>query len=388
MTFELINGAEMISLEQLKFERDQRRELIKNGQKDDPRVKNFGAVESVMSLKNGASQKTVSDIFRKAVNSYDIQGRRITSYFDEMFELANLDTTFTKIIEANGIVESSDVSVSWREESPNASSTPEFFNDNHELPGEAEATEAIRSNTCGTYGNVILVSWKAQELGMKSDLGAYNVLASQMRKQMLRMKRFREEKLLVNSEQTSEIVGDTPQWNGFYTDSTLNASAIGGNETEALLNALHVAIGNPTSIDGLGVHTGLVGFTTAAQLDVLRAINVAKFDAETSQTYLADQARLSKMLPGVNLDPDQVVFFKTRLGAVMGFVYNPYFTASTTFVFDPNMPRVVKFKMMGTYGPWSIKREIPELVDEFAIFDIESILNPLKATRGSHTTVT
>lgn len=390
MSFELINATHL-SCETLKAQRDERQELRKASEqneslKNDPKIRSYKATEAVASVRDPRAQEALATVIRKAVNSYDIQGRRLTSYFDEMFTLANMDTTFTNIVEANGISETTDFSVSWREESPNNSAAVAFFNVNYDLPPEAAGTESIRSNTAGTYGNTILMPWVTQKLGEISPLGRYDALASQMKKQFLRMKKFREQKFLVNSEVTSEIVGDVPQWAGFYTDSTLNVSVSAGDLTEALINALHVAIGNPISIDALGIHTGLVALTTPAQLQVVRQLEIAKYvNAESSGDYLANQARLSKMLPGVNLDPDQVVFFKPRLGAVIAFVYAPFFSTATTFAFDPNRPRIVKFKLMDQFGPWIIKREIPELVDQYAVIDFESIVNPNRETRGAYT---
>jgi hypothetical protein len=388
MSFEFLNSTVQVSKARLKAEVAERKARRESGEETH---KDHTAVEAVSSIRDSRAQKQVANIIRKAVNSYDIQGRRITSYYDEMFELASVDTTFINIVEANGIGRTTDFSVSWREESPNNSAAVAFFNANYDLPPQAQATETIRSNTAGTYGNTLLVPWITKELGEQSRLGAYDVLSNQMRQQMIRMKKFRDQTFLVNNEITSEIVGDVPQWNGFYTDSVLNASAAGVSATDltsALINALHVAIGNPTSIDSLGIHTSLVAFTTPNQMDVVRNLQINRYNAENSSNYLADQARLAKALPGVELDPDQVIFFKTRLGAVIAFCYDPYFTAlaaGVTFCFDPNRSRIVKFEMLGQMGPWVIKREIPELVDEFAIFDFESILTPNQSTRGSYT---
>lgn len=386
------SGPQLVSKERLDREALERKQLRASGNTEDPRVKWHKVTDAIDSMTDFKAKSMLVNFLRKAVNSTDIQGRRMTSYFEQMYELANTDTISLNLLLANGIAETTDLEYGWRETSPNGSVAPVFFNLNHTLPTEAESTEAIRTGTCGAYGNVILVPWITQSLGEQSKLGAYDVLSEQIKNQMRRMQRFRNQKFMVNDEVTSEIIGDTPQWKGFYTDSELNASAAGGSPTDltnTLINALHVDIADPTSLDALGLHVDLTVLTTPAQLRVVKGLEIAKYtNAESSTTYLNNQARLNAKFPGVKLDPDQVVFYQTDLGAVMAFIHDPLFSAlasGVTFAFDHRRPRIVKFRLMDSLGPYAVKREIPELVDEYVFFDVEGIATPNQETRGSLT---
>jgi hypothetical protein len=370
-----------------------RKELRAKGDFENPAIKSHGLLEALQSITDTKAAVAMTNFIRKSVNSYDIQGRRITSYFDQMYELVNSYMPSLQLLQANGVAQTSDFEYGWRETSPNDSVTPVFFNLNHALPTEAESTEAIRTGTCGAYGNLILLPWVTQKQGQISDLGSYDVKAKQFRDQMIRMQKFRCQKFMVQDEVVSELVGDTPQWRGLYTDSSLNFSALvgggGGDLSVALINALHVAIANPASIDSLGLGVDLVALTTANQLEVVKGLEIAKYtNAESSGSYLANQARLKAKFPGVDLDPDMVQFFQTTRGAVIAFIHDPFFSAvaaNVTFCADFRRPTIVKFPLMDGLGPWVIQRDIPELVDEYVVFDVEGLCTPNRETRGGYT---
>lgn len=386
------SGTERLSKNAFKASVDHVKGLRANGLVDAPEVKKLPVMEAIQSISDTSMRAMVEDTVMKSVDSYDLTGVRFVSYFDQVAELANTQTIFSDIVEGmGGIARSTDFQIRWRELYANSGATVQFFNLNAGLPAEAQMTRAVRGNTMGAYGNQLNIRFITEELAAQSVIANGMITderANQLRMQFVRMKRFRNQKFLVNSEVKSEIIGDTPQWRGFLTDSTQNATVLGpaADLTAALIDTQVRAIANASSVEGLGYDVPLVALTTAAQIAKVRDLMIARFtNAESSTDYLANQERLKRMLPGVNLNPDMAVFYKTDPGTVVAFIHEPQLTAGTTLFFDPRQPVICKFQMMGQYGPWVLTRPTPELTTLMVAFDFESIAAPLKASRASYT---
>jgi hypothetical protein len=382
-------GTEKLAKGQFQNEIALRKELKAQGNFAAPEVKSLPVMEAIRSIPDASMRLMVEDTVMKAVESYDLTGIRFVSYFDQVAELVNTQTIFSDIVEGmGGIARSTDFQIRWRELYANSGATVEFFNLNAGLPSEAQMTRAVRGNTMGAYGNQLNIRYITEELAAQSPIASGFIKderANQLRMQFARMKRFRNEKFLVNTEVKSEVVGDTPQWKGFYTDSTSNATATSGDLTAALIDTKVRAIANASSVEGLGYDVPLVALTTAAQIAKVRDIMIARFtNAESSDSYLANQERLKRMLPGVNLNPDMSVFYKTDPGTVVAFIHEPQLTSGVTLFFDPRQPVICKFQMMGQFGPWTLVRPTPELTTLLVAFDFESIASPLKASRASY----
>jgi hypothetical protein len=382
-------GTERLSKGQFQNEIALRKELKAKGEFSAPEIKSLPVMEAIRSIPDASMREMVEQTVSKAVESYDLTGIRFVSYFDQVAELVNTQTIFTDIVEGmGGIARSTDFQIRWRELYANSGATVEFFNLNNGLPSEAQMTRAVRGNTMGAYGNQLNIRYITEELAAQSPIAngfIKDERANQLRMQFARMKRFRNEKFLVNTEVKSEVVGDTPQWKGFYTDSTLNATATSGDLTAALIDTKVRAIANASSVEGLGYNVPLVALTTAAQIAKVRDVMIARFtNAESSDSYLANQERLKRMLPGVNLNPDMCVFYKTDPGTIVAFVHEPQLTSGVTLFFDPRQPVICKFQMMGQFGPWTLVRPTPELTTLLVAFDFESIAAPLKVSRASY----
>lgn len=371
----------------LDFERAKRKELRQRGQFDAPEVAGLPAMKAIESIGDSRMQQEVFTTVVKAVESYDLVGTRLDSMFDAMAELANAQTIFRDIITANGIVQSTDFQIAWRELYANSSATVEFFNLNAGLPAEAEMSRAVRRNTMGAYGNQLNIRWITEALSEQSPISNSNERADQLRMQLVRMKRFSNQKLLANTEVTSEIIGDIPTWGGFATRSVLNTTTLAANSdlTSPLLQALVNSVTNPTSVDALGMDIPLVMLVTNAQIAKVRDLMIARFPAENSTTFLDYQARLERMLPGVKLNPDMVMFYRANPGGMVACIYEPQLAAGLGLMFVPTLPKIAKFKMLGQYGPWNVIRPTPELTTLFCTFDFESIVDPLRQSRGSYT---
>lgn len=367
-----------------------RKEARKSGSYAAPEIKHLQTLAAINSIQNVELQSMAMDAVTKAVESYDITGSRFVSYFDQVQELATDEFIFSNIAEANGIARSTDFQIRWREIYANEAAVCEFFNLNAGLPNEAEMTRAVFGNTMGAYGNLLNIRWIAQELAAQSPIAdgpLGNEKETQLRMQLIRMKHFRNEKFMVNNEVKSEIVGDTPQWRGFYTDSTLNRTVLAGGAqdlTEALIDSAIASIVNYGSVESLG-SKALVALTTRAQIGVIKDLMIARYtNAESSQGYLANQERLKRMLPNVNIDPDRVAFYEPRTtGKPVMFIYEPQFSDGVTLMFDPTQPRICKFQMMNQFGPWVLSRVTPEFTDLLAVIDFESIATFLRSRRAS-----
>lgn len=384
-----MSNTAFVEKKQLEEERLVRKELRASGQTNDPRLGRFPAFKAIQSISDYRMQAEVYQAIVKAVESYDLIGIRLDSYFDQVAELANTQTVFKDMIQGNGIVRSTDFQVAWRELYANANASVEFFNLNAGLPAEAEMTRAVRKNTMGAYGNQLNIRWITSELAEQSPIAPSslrNELANQMRMQLIRMKRFSNQKLLANTEVVSEIIGDVPQWGGFATRSTSNQTVLAANSdlTSPLLQSLVNTIANASSVEGLGYDIPLVMLVGSTQIGKVRDLMIARFPGEKSTSYLDYQARLQANFPNLNVNPDMVQFYRANPGGVVACIHEPQLTSGLGLMFDPRQPRLVKFQMMNSYGPWSIARPTPELTDLYAVFDFESLIDPLLVSRASY----
>lgn len=378
----------VLTKSQLDQERQMRKELRASGSKD-PRAGRFEALKAIESIGDSRMQAEVMQTVVKAVESYDLIGIRLDSYFDQVAELANAQTVFKDMIMGNGIVQSTDFQVAWRELYANTNATVEFFNLNAGLPGEAEMTRAVRRNTMGAYGNQLNIRWITSELANQSPIAPNslrNEYANQLRMQLTRMKRFSNQKLLTNTEVVSEIIGDTPQWGGFSTRSTSNQTVLvaGSDLTSPLIQALVNTIANADSVQGLGYDVPLVILCSSTQIAKVRDLMIARFPGEKSMSYLDYQALLERKFPGLNVNPDMVQFYRANPGGSVLCVHEPQLASNIALAFDPRQPRVAKFQMMGTMGPWAVSRPTAELTELYVVFDFESLVDPLLASRASY----
>jgi len=395
---------EYVSKEQLQQEADMRKQLVASRQNafksfgdnrqdaikayledsvSAPEIKKLPAYKAIASIADSKMRTLVEDATVKAVESYDLNGVRFVSYWDQISTLANRQTVFTDIIQANGIVRSTDFQIRWRENYANANALVQFFNLNAGLPSEAELLRAIRGNTMGAFGNLLNIRFITDELASQSTIMPTNERALQLQMQMVRMLRFMNQKLLANTELTSEIIGDTPQWGGFVTRSELNNTILGAGSdlTDALINSQVQAIANASSVEGLG-YVPLVCLTTASQITKIRSLIISRFPGEKSNSYLDYQALLQDMLPGVPLPAYMYKMYQTDPGTPIAFIQEPQLAAGTAVFFDPRQPRMAKFQMMGQYGPWIIERPTPELTTLLVAFDFLSLIDPLRESRA------
>ncbi len=380
-------STKLVTKSELDSQRLKRKELRLRGEHNAPEIASLNARKAIESIGDSRMQQEVYTTVVKAVESYDLTGVRLDSMYDAMAELANAQTIFRDIIAANGIYQSTDFQIAWRETYANGSAEPEFFNLNNGLPAEAEMSRAVRRNTMGAYGNQLNIRWITEALDEQSPISTQDERATQLRMQLVKMKRFSNQHMLANTEVTSEIIGDIPQWGGFATRSTDNATVLAASSdlTSPLLQALVNQVTNPASVDALGMDIPLVMLVTNAQIAKVRDLMIARFPAENSTTFLDYQARLERMLPGVKLNPDMVMFYRANPGGMVACIYEPQLTAGLGLMFMPTLPKIAKFKLMGTFGSWSVSRPTPELTNLFCTFDFESIVDPLLASRGSYT---
>lgn len=400
---------EYVSKAQLKAERDRRNVLRQTRAKslsavedikkrvdhlvnDDfsaPEIKKYPVLKAIQSISDPQMRAEVEAFSVKAVNSYDLTGSRFVSYYDQTAELVNEETIFSSMVEANGIVRSTDFQIRWRELYANALANVQFFNLNAGLPAEAAMARAVRGNTMGAYGNQLNIRWITEELAAQSPINSTDERATQLRMQFARMRRFRNQKFLSNTEAISEMVGDTPQWGGFVTRSDLNRTALaaGTDLTAALIQSQVAAIANATSVQGLGYHVPLVALTTANQIANIRSLMIARFPGENSNSYIDTQARLEAIAPGSNIPADMVRAYQPDPGRAILFVHEPQLDSGVTIWFVPGLPRIAKFQMMNSFGPWAIERPTPELTLLLAAFDFESLIDPIRESRAVYTNV-
>lgn len=398
-------GTEYVSKANLQAERNSRKTLIAQRQKsfsqldEKKRVESFlddsvspdgikrhQVLKALQSITDPQMRDEVQTFVTKAVNSYDLTGIRFVSYYDQTAELANGETIFQDMLEANGIVRSTDFQIRWRENYANALATVAFFNLNAGLPAEAAMARAVRGNTMGAFGNQLNIRFITSELASQSSIAPTDERAEQLKMQFVRMRRFSNQKLISNTEAISEMVGDTPQWGGMLTRSVDNRTVLGAASdlTAALIQSQVAAIANATSVQGLGYHVPLICLTTAAQIAVIRSLMIARFPGENSLAYREYQAQLEAIVPGVKIPADMVRFYQPDPGRSIAFVHEPQLDSGNALFFVPGLPKLAKFQMMNSLGPWVLERPTPELTSLLVAFDFQSLIDPLTASRASY----
>ena len=360
-------------------------EQMKSGSSSKNTEKKYvlNAEKAIDSITDPAAKAIVMEQIVKAVQSTDLQGIRLVSLYDQVGELANTQTIFRNIAERNGFYRSTDYQIRWSEQYAGAGGV-EFFSLNANVnPAEAQMNRGQRTNTMGAYGWTLNLPFIVSELAGQSPVQPQDVKMQEVKMGLGRMRRFSNKKLVSNVEATNEVGGNA-QWGGFINRSTSYnlALAPGSDLTNAIIQGRIDAIANAASNNGLGYTRPLCALTTAAQLQQIRAIMIARFPGENSQTYMATQDQLEAAgLKGL-VQPAMTRVFQPDPGLPVIFIVEPQLPDGTTIFFDPTQLQIAKFQMSGVLGPWVIERFTSTLNRLFVIFDMESLVDLLVPSRS------
>ena len=343
----------------------------------------LNAEQALASITDKQAQHVMTERVIKAVQSTDLQGIRLVSLYDQVGELVNEQTIFRSIAEKNGTYRSTDYQIRWQEVYAGAG-TVGFFNlNNNTNPPEDQMNRGVRTNTMGAYGWTLNLPFIVSELAGQSPVSPQDEKMREVRVGLAKMRRFSNTNLLSGDEVTSELNGNS-RWGGFINRSTsynLNL-APGSNLTDAIIQGRVDAIANATSNNGLGYTRPLVALTTAAQIANIRALMIARFPGETSQSFYATQDMLESLgLKGL-VQPAMTRVYQPDPGLPVVFINEPQLPSGYTIFFDPTQLQIAKFHMMGVPGPFVVERFTSTLSKLFVIFDFESLIDMLVPSRA------
>lgn len=317
----------------------------------------------------------------KAIGSTDIAQLRLTSLAPQVGVLRNEETIFLNMLESNPTVRATDYQLKIRERRI-GSDTVAWFNMDGSLPANAQSNRPFRYNTLGAAGNQLNISFMAQELGKQSPVDKTDIVAQEIEDEMVRIRRFMNEKLLKNTEVVFEGTSATPKPGGFIDRSELYNVVTSGDLTNPLIQGRVDAIANYGAAQGLGYGIPLVCLTTTTQIAKIRDLMIARYPGETSTAYLAHMQTLMSKLAAVNIPLDQMAIYKPDPGRPIVFIAEGQLPSGTALFFDPRQPQLAQFEMFGQVGPWVLERPTTALSSLLLVWTAFSLVDPLVETRA------
>lgn len=329
-------------------------------------------------------RKATERYFSKELKSTDLSTVRFVSLYDEWVRLANDQTLFLNMVEANGTERITDFQVRFNEERI-GSDTVTAWNPNNDFPDVAESNRAMRDNTLGFHGNRVDVRMIASELASQSPQYPYDAVQREIEFELIRIRRYQNAQLLSQTEVKAETGTNIPAWGGFITRSTANNLATSGDLTNALIQGRVDAIANATSSEGLTYNTQLMALCGSDQIGRIEDLMIARWPGENSAASAGTLQRLMGGLPGAGIAPEQAVVYKPRPGLPLVFVYEPQLPANYVLFFCPKgpyAPKLARFQIGGQYGPWAIERPVERLSKVVYVFDAISLIDPMVESRA------
>ena len=300
----------------------------------------------------------LEDKIIKDLRSSDLAPLRITSFDDQIQSLRSEETIFLSMCEKNGVEEITDFQVQWLEDHIGSGVAQNVNLNVDAFASETFSNWNVRSNTLGFQGTVVKIRMIAQQLGLQSGLHSLNATEREVRDGFIRIRKLQESQLLVNEEVTTEGLNFAPTFRGFVTDTTLYNNTNSGDLTNAAIQAQVDAIANEGSTEQVGYGNMLVAFCPAAQLAKVRDLMSSRYPGETSMlNALPYQDQLKRMFGEDSTNyPNQVVAYQPLPGAPVLFMLNPRMPANTVVYFQPDKPKLYRFKINGQFGPWAIDK--------------------------------
>lgn len=335
----------------------------------------------------GDSADFIKSYLIKQVGSQDISPIRLISMAQETGLLRNQQTIFRNICESNPLERSTDFQIRIRERKVATSGVSGFPLDGT-LPAVNQSSYFARTNTMQPYGNTINITFFATELAGQSPVDPTDLRAQQVEDEIVVMRRYSNSILLAQTEITDEGAANGPQMGGFVTRSTSYNTNLGGNQTNTSMQAQVDSIANVTSNRGLGYGVQLIQLTTAAQMANIRGLMIARYPGENSDAYLTTTMAMRQKFAGVAIPEAMWMVYAPNPGLPVLAIYEPQLPSGYTITFDPTKPRISKMQMLGQLGPFVVERPTSNLVNLLAVFDVESLVDPLVESRSVQTNVT
>lgn len=338
-------------------------------------------VDALKSLPNNRIADNFKAAAMKAIGSTDIAQLRLVSLAPQVGLLRNEETIFLNMVEANPQVRATDYQIRIRERKI-GSDTVSFFNMDGALPGGAQSNRPMRYNTLGAAGNLLDIRFMPQELASQSPVDKTDIVAQEVEDEIVRIRRFMNEKLLKNTEQNNEASGNTPQPGGFIDRSILYNLATAGDLTNPLIQGRVDAIANYADPQGLGYRVPLVALCKESQLPKVRDLMIARYPGESSASYMQTLQGLMQRLADVSIPMDQMAVYQPLPGRPILFIAEGQLPSGHCLFFDPRQPQLAKFEMFGQMGPWILERPTAALTTLLLVWDAFSLVDNLVETRA------
>lgn len=314
----------------------------------------------------------------------DLSAMRVVSRAESTPVIRNKDSKFFNLLEMQGAarkVTDPQFKINERDIINNEASP--FNLDSPTLPGMIQSQYYGRTNTIMPMGQQVGVSIFASEVSAQQ--GTLDVKADQLDDAHKRIRKGSSRLLLNNTEVVSEQDNMVPQCGGFIGRSTTpgNTLALGGNFTEAQLNAGYKLIRNKLGSEDLN----LVLWTDQAQVQIIDNLMIQRFPGENSQAHFATQ-EFGKRMAEMKLNPDTV--YKLRPGMYVPVISDDQLPAGYSVLFDVKTglyPRLARFQMFGQEGPYDLVRPEKTLFEVVVSFDLVSLDDAIQPSRVIYTGV-
>ena len=188
--------------------------------------------------------------------------------------------------------------------------------------------------------------------------------------------------LLSNTEVKAENAANIPQWGGFITRSTSYNLATSGDLTNALIQGRVDAIANNADAQGLSYDVPIMALCHPGQLAKIEDLMIARYPGQHSIAQESLNAMLQAGLPNLNMAPNQMAVYKPRPGRPILFIGDSQLPSGYCVFFVPNLPKLGKFQMMGSFGPWVLERPTADLKRILYVFDAATLIDPLVPSRA------
>lgn len=311
----------------------------------------------------------------------DITSLRLLSVSDRSPVLRNEDSKFLNFLESQGKSPMlKDYQYRIRERNINtASATP--FNPDGDLPAIRQSKRPARTNTLTFLGNTTKVSFMADAIA--SGQANVNLMSEEIDDEIVRIRTTMSSMLLSNTEQVVEAIGSVPQLGGMIDRSILNNFAVtGGNLTEA-----YIQQGADAIRAALGSGKQQVLWIPSSQLAVLDNLMITRYPGNDAMTHFQRQD-LAKRMVGFNVEPD--LMYLPRPGKPIPVVFDDQLPDGTALMFTWERelyPRLPKFQLFGSLGPWVLARPNASLYELVVVWDSFSLDDPLVESRAVYTSL-
>lgn len=306
----------------------------------------------------------------KSLGTVDIGALRLVSVSDRTPVRRTEDTRTLNIFEMRDAASIMDYQYRIKERDI-LTDLADFFNIDASLPQNLQSQYNQRYNTLTAVGNTIKASFMASSIAeQQSDV---NILEEQIDDQINRIRRKMNLALLSNTEVVAESQTQVPQLGGFITRSTVAPINVGGTMTNAALQAGVNAIGQQ-----LGFDKQLCLIIGPNEIGPIDDLMINRFPGNQAMAHFERTEIAARMIGNAVVWENM---YLPRPGRPVPVVLDPQMPSGTAILFVLDLPRLARFKMEGSTGPFVLARPEPTMYELVLVFDLFTLDDPLQLSR-------